>query len=141
MTQHIQFEAKKHSLRQSQDGSVTISFNIHPNDVDARLLTAPMGKVFQVVLVDADDIQPTQEALPEAKDTLTQQAAIMSQGERWMEFVNAAYRGHNFKNGADAMRRLCGVTSRSMIKQGTPAAEAFSRLKSDFEAFLKHGVL
>lgn len=141
MTQHIQFEAKKHALRQTQDGSVTISLNIHPDDVDPRLLMAPMGKVFQVVMVDPDDLPQQQEQAHEAKDTLTQQAAIMSQGERWMEFVNTAYRGHNFKNGADAMRRLCGVTSRSLIKHGTPAAEAFSRLKADFEAFLKHGVL
>ncbi|TGE04656.1 hypothetical protein [Hymenobacter fodinae] len=141
MTVHIQFEAKKHALRQTQDGSVTISLNIHPDDVDPRLLMAPMGKVFQVVMVDPDDIAEAQDEAPEAADTLTQQAAIMCQGVRWMEFVNAKYRGHNFKDGADAMRQLCGVASRRDIKEGTKAGDTFKQLNRDLDAFLQHDVI
>ena len=141
MTRHIQYEAKKHALRQNQDGSVIISLNIHPDDVDPRLLMAPMGKVFQVVMVDPDDMTEMQGRAPEERDTLTQQAAIMSQGERWMEFVGRKYRGHDFKNGADAMRRLCGVASRRDINVGTAAEQAFLQIKRDFDAFLKYDVV
>lgn len=43
------FEAKKYALRQAKDG-VIVSFVVHPNDVVAELLSAPIGEHYVVAL-------------------------------------------------------------------------------------------
>lgn len=54
----IQFEAKKHAWRQTQDG-VVVSFVVHPNELHAGFAVAPLGTRYQVVVVQlGDDDRP-----------------------------------------------------------------------------------
>lgn len=139
MTNHIQFEGKKHGLRQGQDG-VTFTMVIHPNDVDPRLLTAPMGKVFQVVMVDPDDISTEKQEPQKKEKSLAQLAAIISQDQTWDEYVSKAF-PHLKENGPEAMRTICGVKSRSEILEGTPAGITFKRVRENFYDYQKYGVI
>lgn len=54
----IQFEAKKHAYRQTQDG-VVVSFVVHPNDLNAGFAVAPLGTRYLLVVVQlGDDEEP-----------------------------------------------------------------------------------
>lgn len=49
------FECKKDGLRQNQDGSAKVTFNIHPDDMPADLWRDPMGQRYMAVLVPLED--------------------------------------------------------------------------------------
>lgn len=52
----IAFEALKVALRQTKDG-INVTFVVHPDDVDAELLSAPIGTRYYVTLVPADQAE------------------------------------------------------------------------------------
>lgn len=47
-------EAKKHALRQTQDG-IVVAFVLHPSDVPAALQLAPLGTRYMLALVEIGD--------------------------------------------------------------------------------------
>lgn len=52
-------EAKKHALRQQQDGCWIMTLRVHQNDMPAEIMKAPMGTRYQLALVEiGDDEQP-----------------------------------------------------------------------------------
>lgn len=58
------FEAKKHAIRQTQDGWV-VSFIVHPNDMSSDFATAPLGTRYMVGFAAiGDDEQPISPAGP-----------------------------------------------------------------------------
>ena len=55
----LQIEAKKHALRQQQDGCWILTMKIHQNDMPSEIMKAPMGARYVVALVEVgDDEQP-----------------------------------------------------------------------------------
>lgn len=83
----ISFEAVKTSLRQSKDGT-TISLAIHPNEVSAAILSAPIGARYQVVLVqkgdDEEPVMPTETEIwnDRRRRTVVQSSPSRAEGER-----------------------------------------------------------
>lgn len=59
------FEAKKYALRQAKDG-VIVSFVVHPSDVVADLLSAPIGEHYVVALAPYEKAAEQAEQQPEA---------------------------------------------------------------------------
>jgi hypothetical protein len=62
MTAAFHFEAKKYALRQAKDG-VIVSFVVHPDDVVAELLSAPIGEHYVVALAPYSEEAPKQEPI------------------------------------------------------------------------------
>ncbi len=55
----IQVEAKKHALRQQQDGCWIMTLRVHPNDMPEQIMKAAMGTRYMMALVEiGDDEQP-----------------------------------------------------------------------------------
>lgn len=155
--QHIQFEAKKHTLRQNQDGFVNVTFAIHPQESDInRLLAAPMGKRYEVVLVDLDELEggkkvtgdmdvPNNEAqspvttIEDKKPNLVQQAAIIADKLEWNDYVRAAF-PNMIERGAEAMRKILNVQSRKELATDEEAAKRFMTLLQRFKDYQNYGV-
>lgn len=55
-------EAKKHALRQTQEGSWILTLNIHPSDMPPWLLTAAMGQRLGVVVAPLHDEKNAEQA-------------------------------------------------------------------------------
>lgn len=52
-------EAKKHALRQQQDGCWIMTLRVHPSDMPEQIMKAPMGTRYMLALVEiGDDEQP-----------------------------------------------------------------------------------
>jgi hypothetical protein len=65
----LQVEAKKHALRQQQDGCWIMTLRVHPNDMPEQIMKAAMGTRYIMALVEiGDDEHPlpphTAEAAP-----------------------------------------------------------------------------
>lgn len=155
--QHIQFEAKKDGMRQNQDGLLRITLAVHPTDVDTRLLSDPMGKRYQVVMVDADaledkgvdavtgtDMDVPQEAqsvpVAESMNKLVQQAAIIAEKPEWDNYVKQAFPNMQ-ERGAEAMRKILDVKSRREIGENVEVAGRFALLRDRFNDYQKYGVV
>lgn len=153
-------EAKKHALRQTQDG-IVVSFVLHPNDVPPSLQLAPLGTRYMLALVEiADDEtpvtgkeeQPSSRA-PESKPapppdhtaraprkwediTPAQQAGIRCNEPAFVKFLEE-YFGYEIKTtekASEFVRRYCGVESRSDIRDGVALAE-WNRLEGKYKAW------
>jgi len=165
-----EFEAKKHALRQTQDGGVSVTLNINPVDMPASLYQDAMGQRYAVVMVpimDDETPRPTAIAAPVASSVTgavekpadvpaqkaerqpgprrdwkelpyPQRAGIRCAEPAFHEFLAANYQ-HQWDEGAwhagthelaaaMALRAICGVSSRSLIKPGTEAAKIFDRM-------------
>lgn len=164
-------EAKKHALRQTQDG-IVVAFVLHPNDIPPALQLAPLGTRYMLALVEiGEDETPinrkdgeadhpsngphkTQPAPAESPATnaptrarrpvaiekrLAQQAGIAGADPVFQRFLyEYEYaEGMDEEYAAAAIRRECGVKSRSEIIPGSQHAEAWDRLWSRFLAW-KH---
>lgn len=76
-------EAKKHALRQTQEGAWILTINVHPNDMPPWLLTAPMGQRLGVVVAPltesaeraAQQVVPASYPAPEAASPAAGQPA------------------------------------------------------------------
>ena len=67
------FEAKKHAIRQTQDGWV-VSFVIHPNDVAPDFAAAPLGTIFMVGYQTTEDAEEAPVASPPRDPERSQRA-------------------------------------------------------------------
>ena len=67
-------EAKKHALRQTQDG-IVVAFVLHPNDVPPALQLAPLGTRYMLAFVEVgDDETPVERKEAKQKVALPAQA-------------------------------------------------------------------
>lgn len=54
MSKH-RIELKKHAMRQAQDGTWTVTWVIHPNDMPMDLISAPPGTRYYCEIANADE--------------------------------------------------------------------------------------
>ena len=152
----LSFECKKDALQQRQSGDWKVSFTVQGIDMDERLTKAPMGTRFVAVLVEiSDDEQPVSPAAkePAAKPQPTiprsvgakqgkrdwrdippsQQAGIRCEEPVFAAFLREKYSDewHEAPNGADCVRLICGVESRSQLNDG-PSRVIWKQLDDQF---------
>jgi hypothetical protein len=151
-------EAKKHALRQTQDG-IVVAFVLHPNDVPAALQLAPLGTRYMLALVEIGEdetpierkeartqtVQSNPKSQPAPNPTparaparnYAQMAAIV--GSKPAFWLFARERGNNAvkdaASAADYIRSVCGVTSRSEIEHESKAGNRWLILHSAFLAW------
>jgi hypothetical protein len=157
-------EAKKHALRQTQDG-IVVAFVLHPNDVPPSLQLAPLGTRYMLALVEiADDETPVtgkeattsvepqapQEPAPPPKDhtarasserkwheiTPAQQAGIRCNEVPFVKFLGTlSPEVKSTKDAAMFVRGWCDVDSRSDIRGVEPVAR-WHELESRYRSWL-----
>lgn len=144
------FEAKKYALRQAKDG-VIVSFVVHPSDVVADLLSAPIGEHYVVALAPYEKAAEQAEQQPEApapppekvKEPVpfrhkprSQQAAIRINDPEFRKWWNAGPDTSAEHVNAD-LKRECGVTSKRELNTDRNAAETWSRIEEAYSAWRK----
>ena len=162
----IDCEMLKIAYRQTKDG-IVVSFLIHPQHVPDGLAVAALGTRYIVALVElGDDETPrppkrkevTPEPRPDTKSKPTSHAAGGARSRSWHDMPAAAqagmmsneetfcrFMGEKNETGhvytpagcAAAIRLWCNVSSRSNILPGTPAAERWRELMSDYRAWMR----
>lgn len=60
----LQVEAKKHALRQQQDGCWILTMKVHQNDMPEEIMKAAMGQRYVCALVAVDDDEQPKEVMP-----------------------------------------------------------------------------
>ncbi len=148
----MQFEAKKHGYRQTQDG-IVVSFVVHPNDVSADLAVAPLGTHYVVVVAPYTEQSPPSStgsehrvpdpkvggSIPAAGTTprerrpfsslpRSQQAVLLCKDERFWKWLGA----HDEKAAAEDVRDLCRVQSRSEFDRDPAAGSQWDALHSRY---------
>lgn len=129
-------EARKWSFRQTREG-VVISFLIHPNELPDGLALASLGARFMMAVCEiADDETP---AKPKEKTPRTfqdmspaQQAGMLCADDVFSKFIAETV---GSSDPTQAVRLICGVTSRGDIKIGTEAARRWQSIVSDYRAW------
>ncbi|MEH2501201.1 hypothetical protein V1290_000012 [Bradyrhizobium sp. AZCC 1578] len=117
----IPLELKKDAMRQTQSGDWKITFTVQAADMDQRLTSAAMGTRFQAALVEiGDDELPKEQPKGKLDWRDVQpaaQAGIRCAEPRFRDYL-AVEHGIDTKTAqeaAEAVRKLCGVNSRSQL--------------------------
>lgn len=157
-------EAKKHALRQTQDG-IVVAFVLHPSDVPAALQLAPLGTRYMLALVEIGDDEtpinrkdgeasgarpaktdtapasadaPVRARKPVAADKRLAMQAGRAAGDPVFQtflFESGQITAKDEDTAAMAIRGICEVASRAEIVPGSPAAIRWERLRGQFLAW------
>lgn len=158
----MQFEAKKHGYRQTQDG-IVVSFVVHPNDVSADLAVAPLGTHYVVVVAPYTEqsppsstgsehrvpdpkvggSSPSADATPHEKrpKTRAEMAGILCNDARFQRWILAQFDERPSADAkkedlaaasADHVRTLCRVTSRAEFERNDMAASRWDSLHARY---------
>lgn len=135
------FESSLMILRKDKNGWV-IGFSVHPNDVPAALLSAPLGTRFQQVLFQVgDDEQPV---VPEEVRTGKKATALAGELCRKTSFQNFIIGNSSTEDredqtaedqAAEALRKELQIDSRSELSASQEARERFRDLLKSYRAF------
>lgn len=124
MPSAISFEALKYALRQGKDG-VILSLVVHPNDLPAEILSAPIGQQWIVALA------PYLENPVSASDEQTERSRSSGSGAgRELTPADRAIKmAHTHAGGSEevlqGIRDYCGVKSCSEFKTNPGALKRF----------------
>ncbi len=157
-------EAKKHGMRQAQDGHWTVTFTVHPEDLPADLMIAGMGTRYALTLFEVLDNEelkgcPEEAADDEAEDDDTappekrkwddlrpsQQAGIICNEPAFAAYAAEKWPAHWADANADTarfVRDLCCVSSRSELDASDYMQNEWEKLEKQYRAWQdapKHG--
>lgn len=148
MTTAFHFEAKKYALRQAKDG-VIVSFVVHPNDVVAELLSAPIGEHYVVALApytETAGVAQKEDRLPCKQEaagsipavgptphekrpkTPAEWAGMLCNDVRFQKWAGQP----SAEAAADMVRRVCGIRSRSEINTNARAAALWNAMHNRY---------
>lgn len=132
------FEAKKYALRQAKDG-VVVSFLVHPADVIAELLSAPIGEHYVVALAPYEKAAeqaeqqpasppPSPEKVPHKSSKLSVEAFWMCRRRDFQEWL-----GVTGEDAADArVKSLIRIMSKTALDHNRDAAQRWRDLVDEF---------
>ena len=138
-------ELKKDSLMQRQSGDVKIGFTIQHADMPDYLFSAPMGKRFYVVFVDADDYDEQNGGTEQKEigtnssdktegEKLRTRAVLLCQETDFKNFIFATSVFSDTEEGARQMiLRACEITSRSKLATDIHAQDKFKALLEKYK--------
>jgi|GEM_PF-2220298 len=136
----VKFEAKKHAYRQTQDG-ISVTFIMHPDDVDAEFAVAPLGTMYHVTAVQLDDdgkpkATPQKAVYAEKSDgeKAVTRAALLCQDKAFMKWAEERFGvgSDEETNAAEFIRTACGVSSRAELATNQAALAKFTALEAEF---------
>lgn len=132
MTQHPSFEAVKVALKQDRTGYI-LTLNIHPDDLDERILRDFVGSRYMVVMARIDENQqPLNRG--EFVDPV-KLAGILCKSKEFQLFLQDM--GELFditeKDAVDWLRQELKITSRSEIKGNEEATRRLLQINEEFK--------
>lgn len=151
------FEAKKHAIRQTQDGWV-VSFVIHPNDMTPEFAASPLGTHLMLAYAEVTDDEPEESAPtfpPERKpvnpdrslqakeayrnappyERGMKRACMMLNDARFWRWL-ASETGESVTTKADAdrlMKQILGIRSKTEISVDGAAHAAWEHMSTSFQ--------
>ncbi len=154
-------EGKKHSLRQTGDGFVNITFSVHPQFVDHRIYSDPMGTRYVIVCVPLNDdetprVEPASSSSVQADQApageISARFAPQQERRKWNDLpysTRAAIRAdeptfHDFMGvnttvmAKEKIRERCEVGSCKEILPGTIYAKLFDEMELEYDTWLKY---
>lgn len=147
----MRIEVRKDGLRQTQDGTWKLSLTVLPEDMPVDLMTAPMGKIYNIDIQDAeeevDNAEFTELEFRPIEDKpkrffkelpLSQQAALKCLDSDFQEFMHIETRVYKAspEGARAAIIDLCELEdSRSELDTKPASAEIFRSLLEKFEAY------
>ena len=125
----LSFEAVKVSMNQTKDGT-KITLVIHPNEVQADMLTDPIGSRYRVAMVLLDDEdQPVVRHSPERE--AVRAAGMLAKTGAFQEWC--LLKGETLESSEEAaaayIRRYCQIESRSQLGYDKLARQRFDQLR------------
>lgn len=143
------FEAKKYALRQAKDG-VVVSFLVHPADVIAELLSAPIGEHYVVALAPYEKAaeqaeqrpaspppspEKVKEPVPFRSKPRSQQAGMLLNDPKFRAWWGPDDGSEwNAVEADRALKAQLQIASKRDLDQPGPAADAWDRLVAQFRA-------
>lgn len=132
MTQHPSFEAVKVALKQDRTGYI-LTLNIHPDDLDERILRDFVGSRYMVVMARIDENQqPLNRG--EFVDPV-KLAGILCKSKEFQLFLQDM--GELFditeKDAAEWLRQQLKITSRSELKGNEEATRRLLQINEEFK--------
>ncbi len=146
------FEARKHAIRQTQDGWV-VSFVVHPSDVSAELAVAPLGTRYMIAFAQiGDDEQPVETPAKPRDITKSEQgkaryaaandmekalvrAALLPKDTRFLAWLSGRYQIPSLdeQEAAECIRDLCCAgQSRKLIAEDSACYDAFVKMETEY---------
>ena len=141
MTEHeqavemsINFQAKKDSFKQVQNGDVKITLTIAANELPVEFMQAEMGQIYTVVMVATDEDETPKVILP--KNGNVAQAAMLIKDKLYWKFLekNHSFKCESEKEADIIFKDLMGITSKRHVASGDMAIR-FKRHVSGFNAW------
>ena len=136
---HPQFEAVKVALKQDRTGYI-LTLNIHPEDLDERILRDFVGARYQVVMVRLNGDERPMNRDAELGIDPVKLAGILSRDKDFHAYLVDI--GHIFevneKEATDWLRDHLKVKSRSELRENPSAANKLNQLNEEFKQWKRN---
>jgi hypothetical protein len=128
----INFQAKKDSFKQVQNGDLKITLTIAANELPIEFMQAEMGQIYTVVMVATDEGEEPIKIAEKPKNNNVAQAVMLCKDSDYQTYVNRVmpeeyrdnlncFRGSNELAAVAVMRHLVEIESRSEVAEGEAA--------------------
>lgn len=137
------FEALLTSIDPNADRTVKMTLVVAPDDVNDILLDMKIGGIFMVAAVQmSDDGSVERPYLMEMGERAHRSAAALCRNERFQQWLVKTNKssGQSEDEAAMAVRKYCGVKSRSELKTKQKAIMKFEQMRSEFREAIKAGL-
>ena len=136
---HPQFEAVKVALKQDRTGYI-LTLNIHPEDLDERILRDFVGARYQVVMVRLNGDERPMNREAELGIDPVKLAGILSRDKDFHAYLVDI--GHIFevneKEATDWLRSYLKVKSRTELRENPSAAHKLNQLNEEFKQWKRN---
>jgi hypothetical protein len=145
----LSFEAVKVSMSQDKNG-IILRLNVHPNDCPKELHTDWVGTRYMVAMVRLnDDDTPDDRGYVEIQKLIAS-AGLLCRNEEFYKYIFDLAITNNMDNVwhtnvpsemenecIDAMKKICGIKSRTEFRDNEAARKKFEALRNDFMVWKK----
>jgi len=145
----LSFEGVKVSMSQDKNG-IILRLNVHPNDCPKELHTDWVGTRYMVAMVRLnDDDTPDDRGYVEIQKVIAS-AGLLCRNEEFYKYIFDLAIANSMDNVLhtnvpsemeneciDAMKKICGIKSRTEFRDNEAARKKFEALRNDFMVWKK----
>lgn len=130
---HPQFEAVKVAIKQDKTGYI-LTLNIHPDDIDERILRDFVGARYQIVMVRLNGAEQPMNREVEAPDPV-KLAALLCKDRQFQQYLVAEGRifEDNEVEAAEWLRADLVISSRAEIRNNPKAIKRLNDINESYK--------
>ena len=139
MSKHPQFEAVKVALKQDKNGYV-LTLNIHPDELDERILRDFVGARYQVVMVRLNDMEQPMERREEfvGEESVKTAGQLCRNKLFWDYLIDSGDISEcSERIATEWLRESLGIKTRSELKTNPTARVRLDTINWEFTKWLK----